>query len=336
MYQHETGCEPLTESGTFAFDDPDDFRDSLRRAGIELHLTVCGDFKARQTRVELPHLTLLRSSEERPRVAYASLAPDRVFITFAMQPGQPLMWGGIALQSGDVVFHSRSEHMHQRTAGPCHWVSISQTPEHLAACGKALTGRELAAPPAGRVLRLRASTLAPLRRLHADACRLVEKKPELTAHPEVVHALEQDLIHALVACLEAGADCQHVTPKRYRADVMRQFEKALAAVPECPPSLPELCKTIGVPERSLRLYCAEFLGKTPIQYSRLQRLGKVRAALRRTDPATANVSDIARRYGFHQPGRFAAQYRAVFGEAPSTTRRLSLRGRRYPTRAEAA
>jgi AraC-like DNA-binding protein len=45
----------------------------------------------------------------------------------------------------------------------------------------------------------------------------------------------------------------------------------------------------------------------------------VREALRHADPAKANVSDIARRNGFPQLGRFAAQYRAVFGEAPSTT-----------------
>jgi AraC-like DNA-binding protein len=269
-------------------------------------------------------------------VAYVSLAPDRVFIIFAVQPGQPLVWGGVALQAGDVVFHSRGERMHQRTSGPCHWGSISQTSEHLTACGKALTGRDLAAPPAGRMLRLPGSALAPLRRLHADACRLVEKKPKLTAHPEVAHALEQDLIHTLIACLDAGADCQHVTPKRHRADIMRQFEEALTAVPEYPPSVSELCKTIGVPERSLRLYCAEFLGMSPIQYSRLQRLGKVRAALRRADPAGANVSEIAGRYGFRQAGRFALQYRAAFGEAQSTTRRLSPLGRRYPTPAESA
>jgi len=41
--------------------------------------------------------------------------------------------------------------MHQRTSGACYWASIAQTPEHLAACGKALTGDDLAPPPAGRL-----------------------------------------------------------------------------------------------------------------------------------------------------------------------------------------
>ena len=211
------GCEQLAESGTFAFSDPDDFRGGLRRAGIEMVLTVSGDFKAHQTYVELSQLSLVCSWEERPRVAYLSLAPDRVFITSAAHSSGPIRWGGLELQPGDIVFHSRGERMHQRTSGPWHWESISQTPQHLAACIKNLIGTDLVAPQAAQVLRLPASILAPARRLHADACRLVEKKPELIALPAVAHALEQDLIYALVTCL-SGPDRQHSAPKRYRAD----------------------------------------------------------------------------------------------------------------------
>ena len=298
-------------------------------------LAVSGDFKAHQTCVELPHLSLLRSWEERPRVAYLSLAADRVFITFAAHSSRSLRWRGIALQPGDIVFHGRGERMHQRTGGPCHWASISQTPEHLATCTKALIGRALAAPRAGQLLRLPASIVAPLRRLHADACRLVEKKPELLAHPEVVHALEQDLIYALVGCL-SGADRQHLAPTLYRTDTMRQFEDAVAAHPERPPALQELCETIGVPERTLRLCCTDFLGMAPTRYFRLRRLGMARAALRGADPATVSVSDIAARYGFLQPGKFATQYRAVFGEAPSTTLRHGPTAKHGSTRAEQA
>jgi transcriptional regulator GlxA family with amidase domain len=118
--------------------------------------------------------------------------------------------------------------------------------------------------------------------------------------------------------------------------MMRQFEEALAAHSERVPPLPDLCKAIGVPERTLRACCAEFLGMSPIRYLRLRRLGIVRAALRHADPATANVSDIARRHGFLQLGRFAAQYRAVFGEAPSTTLQRAPRDAHDTIRAESA
>jgi AraC-like DNA-binding protein len=326
----------MPESGTFAFRDPDDFRANLRKAGIELFLTVSGDFKARLTHAELPHLRLLYVREERPRIAYVSLARKLVFVTFPTQSGPPLLWGGVELRPGDIVFHSQGEHMHQRTNGACHWASISQTPEHFAGCGKALTGKNLVPPPAGQVLRLSPSAVASLRQLHADAGRLVEKKPELIAHPEVARALEQDLIYALVTCLTAGAHRPHVTPRHHRAHIMRQFEEALAEHSDRVPHLPDLCKAIGVPERTLRKCCAEFLGMSPIRYLRLRRLGMVRAALCRADPAMANVSDIARRHGFLQLGRFAAQYRAMFGEVPSTTLQRAPRDTHDTTRVESA
>jgi AraC-like DNA-binding protein len=326
----------MPESGTFAFSDPDDFRANLRKAGIEILLTVSGDFKSRLIHLELPHLRLLYIWEERPRIAYVSLARKLVFVTFAAQPDRSVLWGGVPLQRGDFVLHSQGEHMHQRTSAACHWAAISQTPEHLAACGKALTGDDLAPPPAGHVLRLSPSAGAQVRQLHADARRLVEEKPELIAHPEVARALEQDLIYALVTCLTAGAHRQHVTPRHRRAHIMRQFEEALAAHSDRVPHLPDLCRAIGVPERTLRACCAEFLGMSPIRYLRLRRLGMVRAALRHADSATANVSDIARRHGFLELGRFAAQYRAVFGEAPSATLRRAPWEAHDTIRAESA
>jgi transcriptional regulator GlxA family with amidase domain len=50
-------------------------------------------------------------------------------------------------------------------------------------------------------------------------------------------------------------------------------------------------------------------------------LNGARSALRRADPATASVAEIARRCQFPELGRFAVTYRTVFGEMPSSTLR---------------
>ena len=57
----------------------------------------------------------------------------------------------------------------------------------------------------------------------------------------------------------------------------------------------------------------------PARYLTLKRLTAVRTELRRGDPAAINVTDTAIKYGFWELGRFAREYRQMFGERPSET-----------------
>jgi AraC-like DNA-binding protein len=142
-------------------------------------------------------------------------------------------------------------------------------------------------------------------------------------HSEVASALEQDLLRALINCLTADEAPDQGATKRHHASVMVRFEEVLAAHPNRQLLMPELCATVGVPERTLRICCAEILGMGPSQYARLRRLNMVRVALRRADGAGTSIAQTAARYGFSEPGRFAVAYRSVFGETPSATLRSS-------------
>src|SRR6266436_1244301 len=95
----------------------------------------------------------------------------QVFVSFPASEGPLLTYSGLGLHFGDVVFHSRGERTHQRTSGESQWGLISLPPEQLAACSKALTGRKITSPPAGRVLQPSRSASVRLLRLHSKACR---------------------------------------------------------------------------------------------------------------------------------------------------------------------
>ena len=58
---------------------------------------------------------------------------------------------------------------------------------------------------------------------------------------------------------------------------------------------------------------------SPKQYLLLRRMNLARAALRDGFPVTTTVTEIAAQYGFWQFGRFAGEYKSLFGETPSTT-----------------
>ena len=311
----------MTESGTATFSNSDEYQAGIGSAIVSLVVTSRGDFKARLTWLKFRHLQAIRSRENVSRIAFVSLLPGRVFASLSLKPEAPTIWSGVELRPGDVVFHSLGERAHHCTKGLNHWGIISLAPERLAAYGKALTGSKLTPPSAVRVLRPSPPAVANLRRILSSACRVAETKPEIFAQQEAARALEQELIHALVTCLTANDAHPCLATKRRHAEIMLRFEDALAAHVDRRPSVPALCAAIGVPERTLQACCVEFLGMSPSRYLRLRQLNMVRAALRRADSATTSVAEIARHYQFSDLGRFAADYRAIFGEMPSATLR---------------
>src|SRR6516162_7859125 len=304
-------------SGTSTFTDPDDYEAGLRWAQMNL-LATSRDFKARLTWAELHCVRLLRSQEDLPRIAYVSLEPALVFVTFPTTVDPPPVWGGVDVQSGNIMFHSRGERLHQRMRGPCLWSLIALPPRDLQDYGGALFGKPLPVPSTGRVLRPPPRDASRLQRLHAQACRLAETRPKILAHPEVARAIEQDLLQALITCLTAAEALDGGAAKRHHAHIMLRFEEAMAENPSRPRRVAEICELLGVRERTLQSCCAKFLGISPRRYLLLRRLKQVRRALRDADPATT-VADLAQRHGFTELGRFAVAYRREFGEMPSTT-----------------
>jgi transcriptional regulator GlxA family with amidase domain len=100
---------------------------------------------------------------------------------------------------------------------------------------------------------------------------------------------------------------------------MRRFRRVVEENPDQPLYIPELCRAIGVSERTLRVCCQEQLGVGPKRYLQLRRLHLARRALRAARRDAATVTDIATRYGFWHFGRFAGEYQLLFDEAPSVT-----------------
>lgn len=87
-----------------------------------------------------------------------------------------------------------------------------------------------------------------------------------------------------------------------------------------PLTIMEVAAAAGVGPRGLQSAFRRHLDTTPLEYLRRIRLERVRHDLRSADPSGGvTVREVARRWGFANPGRFAGQYRAMFGEAPART-----------------
>ena len=84
-------------------------------------------------------------------------------------------------------------------------------------------------------------------------------------------------------------------------------------------NIEQICCELGITSRSLRYDFQHYFGTSPRRYLKLRRLYLVRAALLHADPETASVTRIAAHYGISEFGRFAGEYRLLFGELPSQT-----------------
>ena len=97
---------------------------------------------------------------------------------------------------------------------------------------------------------------------------------------------------------------------------VRRAENFIHAHAGQPVALHEVAQAAGCSVRALQLSFRRFRDTTPVAAMRQARLEAAKQALVRGG-TEATVGEIARRYGFTNPGRFASLYRESFGTFPA-------------------
>ncbi|WIE83221.1 AraC family transcriptional regulator [Curtobacterium sp. MCPF17_021] len=104
---------------------------------------------------------------------------------------------------------------------------------------------------------------------------------------------------------------------------IRQVVEYVHEHPHLPITSTELAAMANLSLRALQSAFGRLLGMSPNAYIRAVRLDRIRTELLASDPATTNVADVARHWGFAHAGRFSAAYADRHGEYPSETLRRS-------------
>jgi len=311
----------MPSSKVETFTDLDAYHAAIRETQPEGVVTASGTFGAELTSIKFDRLSLYRSEESLPRVAYTALDPKLFVVVFSISPGPPGSVHGLGLSSGDIIVFRAGSTGHNRTLAPCKWGGIALRHEAIAEAGRALTGRELIAPPLTQVIKPPPHLLSRLLGLHEAAGHLAKASPDILAQPEPGRAMELALAEAMVACLESSDPVIERSAYRVHAKIMRRFEEALQANLEGPLFITELCSAVGVSHSTLRICCRERLGMGPKRYLLLRRMHLAHRALLSAGPEQTTVTDTATNYGFWELGRFAVTYHSLFGESPSATLR---------------
>jgi AraC-like DNA-binding protein len=301
------------------FSDPLAFQQALPVGDFELLPTSRGVFRGRLTQIKLNKIWMTKGEERLSRVLLRSTVPERATVAFLTDAQQPRMYHcGMEVAPGVLIVNNSSV-MHRRTEGPSRWGSMSLPSDELASASKLVCGHELDVSSIASLVRPNPVPMSRLLRLHQELCRLIEASDEKLGHAEVVHAIDDELVYLMVRCLEQGLPVTTTNAARNHARIIRRLEEFLAENLLQPLYLAEICAATGASERSLRACCLEHFGVGPVQYLWLRRMHLVRRALLMATPEMSTVTQTAMDHGFWETGRFAAQYRSLFGEPPSVT-----------------
>jgi AraC-like DNA-binding protein len=313
------GRAEVAWSSVCSFTDPSACQTVFQTADVELFPTAKGSFHAEVTQIGINRLLIHRVRISLPEVNTVALKHGRKSIGFLTEPNSaPLRHCGLEVLPGDIVVN-RADVAHQRSYANFHYGAMSLPIDDLDAAAEAMIGRELPETSHERIIRPDSALMLRLLKLHKSVGQLAHDAPDILELPAVRQALENELIHVMVRCLAKGTAVAPTTGCRQHDAIVTRFEEFLAANPDRPLYLTEICAAIGVAERTLRACCEEHLGMGPIRFLTLRRMHLVRRALLRTDPSKATVTRTVTDHGFWELGRFSVAYRALFGESPSET-----------------
>jgi len=160
--------------------------------------------------------------------------------------------------------------------------------------------------------------LAKMRRMLRRIFDTVAADRSALSRPGLRSDIETELPKLLLKSLVSGQMSRRRWSSAVRSQAARQALALIAEASDAPLTVREVCRSVGVSERTLRYAFREQLGVSPKQYLQSVRLQGVRRDLQRSEPGD-KVADVANRWGFWHMGQFAADYRRQFGELPSET-----------------
>lgn len=311
----------MTWVKTYALSDPLCYQTAIQAATVEFWPTSGGKFYGELTQIRMNKLWMQRFYVNLPQIQLVANQPGRKVFGFPTEPdAPPFEHRGVGVMPGEIAFSGVGA-FHQRGAADFRHGTMSLKDDDVYAGYKALIGREFAERELKPIIRPSPDLMSRLLKFHRIVGQLAHDTPDLLDVPELVRAIEQQLIHLMIRCFADGVSGDFTAGARRHDAILGRFEDFLAANPDRPLYLTDICAGIGVAERTLRAACEEHLGMGPIRYLTLRRMHLVRRALLAADASETNVTRVVTDHGFWELGRFSGAYRTLFGESPSETLR---------------
>lgn len=307
------------------FRDFDEFSEQNGLLEIDFLQLDAGPIDQRLLRVSLDRMVLMRGWESAGYLTRSSTPIGFVSFLFPLAPAGVSLWRGREVNRRSLLsYQGGSEHV-GRVSGGLLWAVVFFQADAFRDASLALRGVAPTVHPNGAAfLEPAESAVDALRDAVEQAFHVAESTPQLLDAAAVRRSLEEAILNAGIAAIDPQNE--RMAPERLliaHHRVVSLAEETLAAKIDAPIYLSDLCSATGVSERTVRNAFQSLYHLSPIRFLHLRRMHQVRRALRSSP--VASVTDAALRFGFGNLGRFAVEYRQIFGESPSQTLRSGLR-----------
>jgi len=302
---------------TGIFKDGDEFCSAASGWNIEFRQLDCGEMDAR-LEIVLGQTVAVQHFELKRRFHQLGSAPDGV-LTFGMPDDcRKLKWYGRSMERDSILNFSRRSGFDAVSDEDFGGYTFSIRSDLLQSAVSSLDSSLLADRIPDTSDQFDAS-LADLQKLRGLAYGFRRCSKNQSGGAKAYLELEADMAHMLAktVCESTGVEKKSSYAQRQVA-VDRALQLILSTRDAV--SVSDVYKYSAVSWRTLDRAFKERFGVSPKQYIVAARLVGVRRALLAA-PADTKITEVANDWGFWHLGRFASDYKRMFGELPSDTLR---------------
>jgi len=309
------------------FHDLDQLAAAILHADVEfVPLATPAHMSSSLMRVDLDEGTSLQIAElDVPHLGHAVSHTGVYQLALPLATTEPLLWNGHAVERGHALLYRPGGEMQatSQVADRCAMLTVPLA--RFQRTMVALWGTELPRFSENcRVARPTPAASGPLVETLDRVHRVAREDPGSLFSVEARRGLTEQLLGLTVQMLDGLPDrpAERERTLLSHSRIVGKAEEFMRARLALPLYVADLCQATGVSERTLRSAFRNVYGVGPNRFLKLRRLNQVRRVLQRAGAGTL-VSEVATRHGFWDLGRFAGDYRRLFGESPSQTLRRS-------------
>ena len=303
---------------SFTFRDFDAYASSIADADVNMKLPRVDRSHWTMQYINLPGSINIQVAYEGSGSISAGAVQDDGFVLFLAEGD--CQGNGVRIDRDSVFLMPPGKEFCNPSKGETEWLAVF-IPYATAEATDLITSRDVIGNTA-RVIHPSRGATDRLRSLIKRYVAGAQVEPGLLQEVASVASFSQVLADCVKDCLfvdDAKSDSRAGRPPTVHSKLIVTAVELIEDSPEPILALEELVAALDVSKRSIQAGFQKYMGVSPHKYMELCGLHRARRQLAAGSLTETTVTKVAAEVGMWDFGRFAARYRAFFGELPSET-----------------